>query len=234
MNERSLITVFEKKKYLVLIPEGLSIPEMETISTFGIITKVYKENEFFKNHEGWATNQYDEKLFNNFPDYQKLMFVKNPYWRTLEYYLWNYCYSSEYENRKTETFKKTIKSLYEENNFSFREMKNKKAIQPQNLNLTENYFLCEDFINESYKWFDVEVLTNPKPFLRIPNSSSFYDSSMLTMSDFYDKESAERVYEKNKSVFEKFGYSFYSYLDFHDPVRKIHSLHGNLTNNFEL
>jgi hypothetical protein len=233
MSERSLISVFEKKKYLVLIPEGLSKPEMETICTFGSVTKIYKENELFKQYEG-VTDRYDEKLFNNFPDYQKLMFVKNPYWRTLEYYLWNYCYSSEYENRKTETFKKTIKSLYEENNFSFREMKNKKAIQPQNLNLTENYFLCEDFINESYKWFDVEVLTNPKPFLRIPNSSSFYDSSMLTMSDFYDKESAERVYEKNKSVFEKFGYSFYSYLDFHDPVRKIHSLHGNLTNNFEL
>lgn len=233
MSERSLISVFEEKKYLVLVPEGLSKSEMETISTFGIITKIYKENELFKQYEG-VTDRYDESLFYYFPNYQKLLFVKNPYWRTLEYYLWKYIYSTEYDNRKTETFKKTIKRLYEEDNFSEREMKNKKAIEPQNLNLTENYFLCEDFKNESFKWFNVEIQTTPQNYSRIPNSSSFYDSSMLTMSDFYDKESAEMVYERNKSVFEKFGYSFYSYLEFHDPVRKIHSLHGNLTNNFEL
>jgi len=103
MSERSLISVFEEKKYLVLVPEGLSKPEMETISTFGIITKLYKENELFKQYEG-VTDRYDESLFDYFPDHQKLLFVKNPYWRTLEYYLWKYVYSTEYDNRKTETF----------------------------------------------------------------------------------------------------------------------------------
>jgi hypothetical protein len=233
MNERSLISIFEEKKYLVLVPEGLSKSEMDTIATFGIITKIYKENKFVKDHP-LVSDRFDESLFDYYSDYEKLLFVKNPYWRTLEHYLWKYIYSTEYDDRKTETFKKTIKRLYEEDDFSEREMKNKRAIEPQNLDLTENYFLCEDFKAESLKWFGIEIQNNPKNYSRVPNSSSFYDSSMLTMSDFYDKESAEMVYEKNKSVFEKIGYSFYSYLDFHDPVRKIHSLHGNLTNNFEL
>lgn len=233
MGERSLISLFEEKKYVVLVPEGLSKPEMEVISSLGIITKIYKENELYKEYEG-VTDRYDETLIGNFPEYTKLLFVKNPYWRTLEYYLWKYIYSTEYDGRKTETFKKTIKRLYEDDVFSPVETKNKKAIEPQNLNLTENYFICEDFKNECSKWFDIEIQLNPKNYSRIPNSSSFYDSSMLTMSDFYDKESAEMVYEKNRDVFEKFNYSFYSYLDFHNPVRKIHSLHGGITNNFEI
>lgn len=233
MSERSLISVFDEKKYLVLIPEGLSKPEMEVISTLGIITKIYKENELFKQYEG-LTDRYNEELFDFFPDYEKLLFVKNPYWRTLELYLWKYIYSDEYDGKKTEDFKKTIKKLYDDDNFFGRELKNKKAVQPQDLNLTENYFVCENLKEESLKWFNLKINLTPKPFSRIPNSSSFYDSSMLTMSDFYDKECAEMIYEKNRDIFEKFGYGFYSYLDFHDPVRKIHSLHGNPINNFEL
>lgn len=233
MNERSLISVFEEKKYLVLIPEGLSKPEMETINTFGIITKIYKENELFKQYEG-VTDRYDERLFDFHSKYEKLLFVKNPYWRTLELYLWKYIYSTEYDGRKTETFKRTIHRLYNESDFSVREMKNKMAVMPQNINLTSNFFVCEDFVNETSKWFDIKLMSAPKNYSRIPNSSSFYESSMMTMSDFYDKESAEMIYEMNREIFERFNYSFYSYLDFHDPVRKIHSLHGNLKNNFEL
>ena len=63
---------------------------------------------------------------------------------------------------------------------------------------------------------------------------SNYHASQKTLSDFYDADIAEIVYNRFEEYFVKFGYDRYSYLDFHGQVEKIHALHGNQTNIFHL
>ncbi len=147
--------------------------------------------------------------------------------------LWKYLYYESYGSSITKTFKKTIKKLYGTLDIGS-EKENRLYVNPQNLNLTNNYFICENFQSEFKKWFNFEIEVQPRQNIRVNKPTSLYDLSMQSLSDFYDSESAEIVYNKHRKVFEKFNYDFYSYLDYHDPIRKIHVLHGDLVNKFEI
>jgi len=75
---------------------------------------------------------------------------------------------------------------------------------------------------------------NVKYFEPIKTGGSNYLWSIKNFSDFYDRETAEIVYEKHKNYFEVFNYDFYSYLEFYDPIEKVHALHGKQTNIFHV
>lgn len=232
MIETKRITYLRDKKLVLLIPSGLSNQERSYFRELSpTIRKINKENEI---NEGFGVSQdFSEELLQDFQGFTKLMVIKNPYWRVLEIYLWNYLYRAQYGFFVTETFKKTIKRLYSQTEIGL-EKENRYFVRPQNLNLTDNYFLCEDYIREYKKWFDIEITETPSQNTRMITNPPIYDLSMESVSDFYDSESAQIIYEKHQKIFEKFGYSFYSYLDFHNPVKKIHVLHGDLVNKFEI
>ena len=231
MFETKRVTYLEDRKTVLLIPAGLSKEERVHLKNLKpTINKLNEQNEII---QGFGLSQdFSEDLLSDFQDYQKLMFIKNPYWRILEIYLWNYLYRVQYGFHLTQSFKKTIKRLYSQAEIGL-EKENRYFVRPQNLNLTENYFICENYLEEYKKWFGVHITDKPQQNTRMLTNPPVYDLSMISVSDFYDRESASIIYEKHQSVFNKFGYNFYSYLDFHDPIRKIHVLHGDLVNKFE-
>lgn len=232
MITKKTITYLSDKNMVLLIPAGLSLDELEPIKILSPTIKVYHDDEFVKERRG-ISYMYYESLIPNFDNPELLMFVKNPYWRILEVYLWKYLYYESYGSSITKTFKKTIKKLYGTLDVGS-EKENRLYVNPQNLNLTNNYFICENFQSEFKKWFSFEIEVQPRQNIRVNKPTSLYDLSMQSLSDFYDSESAEIVYNKHRKVFEKFNYDFYSYLDYHDPIRKIHVLHGDLVNKFEI
>lgn len=232
MFERKRITYLKDKKLILLVPPGLSTDEMNELKFLDPTIRVYKDKGVYSERFG-VSYKFDESLINDFPDFQKIMFIKNPYWRTLEIYLWQYLYRVSYGTDQTQSFKKTIKKLYE-GDVSEMEYENKLYVSPQNISLTKNYFICENFGTELQKWFGNNLESIVRPNIRSIKPSSIYDLTMETASDFYDRECAEMVYEKNRQIFEEFNYDFYSYLDSHNPVKKIHALHGDPINKFEI
>lgn len=232
MLTRKTITHLPDKKLILLIPAGLSFDELTPLKILDPKIKFYDGDEFLNEKNGISYCYY-ETLISRFENYDSLMFVKNPYWRILEIYLWKYLYQPCYGNTITKTFKKTIKRLYGSLDLGL-EKENRIYVSPQDLNLTKNYFVCENYKSELKRWFNIETEVVPRSNVRLERPTSLYDFSIDTLSDFYDSESAEIIYEKNIKIFEKFGYDFYSYLDYHDPVRKIHALHGDLINKFEI
>lgn len=226
------ITYLPKKNMVLLIPPGLHPDETQGLLNLSPTVIRHKPDGSIKEKMG-ISESFTESLIPEFPDFKKLMFVKNPYWRTLEIYLRKYLYRVSYDNTITQTFKKTIEKLYGKSEIGS-ESENREFVLPQNLNLTENFFICENFVSELKRWFDVDINFEPRSNVGMIKKTSIYDLSMTTFSDFFDLECGEMIYEKNIEVFEKFGYDFYSYLDYHDPIRKIHVLHGNLTNKFEI
>ena len=230
---RKTITFLSDKNLILLTPAGLSIDELNLIKILDPTIKVYDDNDDLINERKGVSYMYYETLIPKFENPNLLMFIKNPYWRILEVYLWKYLYYESYDSSITKTFKKTIKRLYCTSDIGS-ERGNRLYVSPQNLNLTDNFFICESFQTEFKKWFNLEVEMKPRQNVRVNKPTSLYDLSMESLSDFYDSESAEIIYNKHQEVFEKFGYDFYSYLDYHNPVKKIHVLHGDLINKFEI
>lgn len=232
MINRKTITHLPDKKRILLIPAGLSFDELSPLKILDPKIKFYNDDEFLNEKSGISYCYY-ETLIPKFENYDSLMFIKNPYWRILEIYLWKYLYHPSYGSTPTKTFKKTIKKLYGTLDLGL-EKENRIYVSPQNLDLTENFFVCENYKTEFNKWFGFEIEPVHRHNIRVQKPTSLYDLSLETFSDFYDSESAEIIYNKHKKVFERFGYDFYSYLDHHDEVKKIHVLHGDLVNKFEI
>lgn len=232
MINRKTITHLPDKKRILLIPAGLSFDELSPLKILDPKIKFYNDDEFLNEKSGISYCYY-ETLITKFENYDSLMFIKNPYWRILEIYLWKYLYHPSYGSTITKTFKKTIKRLYGTLDLGL-EKENRIYVSPQNLDLTENFFVCENYKTEFNKWFGFEIDSVLRHNIRVQKPTSLYDSSLETFSDFYDSESAEIIYSKHEKVFDKFGYDFYSYLDYHNPIKKIHVLHGDLVNKFEI
>jgi hypothetical protein len=230
---KQFITHIPNKKMILICPKGISFEQMEIISkTTGSKVSTYENNEKLKEVDGISDN-FNEELLSDFPNYQKLMIIKNPYWRILQSYLWNFLYKVSYPFPPVATFKKTIKSLYFDSNFPLQHERLRFEMKSQKIDGIDNFFITEDFQNQMKFWFDEKVESDTPYNSVLTKVSSNYHESMSSLSEFYDRESAEIIYEENRNVFEKFNYSFHSYLDFHTPVKKVHHLHGDLVNKFE-
>lgn len=229
---RKIISFNHDKKLILMCPKGLSFEQMRFLSeNTNSYTQHYEDNKLIR--EGNViSDTYDESLNHIFPEYEKLVFVKNPYWRILQIYLWNFLYTPKYDS--IETFKKTLKSIYYYKNPIIDKPRIFSEMGPQNILQYYNFFKVENFSEEMSKWFGVTVNEDIEYFSKLKKVSSHYHESMECISDFFDRESASIIYEIHQPIFEKFGYSFYSYLDYHDEVNKIHHLHGNIVNKFEM
>lgn len=230
---KQFITYIPNKKMILVCPKGISFDQMETVSKkVGSKISTYENNVKLKEVDGISDN-FNEELISFYPDYQKLMIIKNPYWRILQSYLWNFLYKVNYPFPPIKTFKQTIKSLYFDPNFLLQHDRLRFEMKSQKIEGCNNFFITEDFQNQMEVWFDSKVDPNIPYNSVLTKVSSNYHESMSSLSEFYDRESAEIIYEENQTIFEKFNYSFYSYLDFHSPIQKVHHLHGDIVNKFE-
>lgn len=230
---KQFITHIPEKKMLLVCPKGISFEQMEIISkTSGSKVSTYENNQKTKEVDGLSDN-FDEELIALYPNFQKLIIIKNPYWRILQSYLWNFLYNVGYKFPPIKTFKKTIKSLYFDSTFPLQHERLRYEMKSQKITDQDNFFITEDFQNQMKFWFNTNVDSNIPYNSTLTKVSSNYHESMSSLSEFYDRESAEIIYEEHQKIFEKFNYNFYSYLDFHSSIRKVHHLHGNLVNKFE-
>lgn len=230
---RKFINIIPSQNLILICPKGLSFEQMEYIhKNLNTQTQVYLDGELVRDAKG-LSDTYDEDLNMLYPDYDKLVFIKNPYWRILHIYLWNFLYVSNPAVPKVETFKKTLISIYKNRDENIKINRIWHEMSPQPIEGYDKFFKVEDFVTEFKNWFGSEIKEVPEYFSQMKNVSSNYHQSMTSLSDFYDRESAEIVYQVHKPIFDKFGYSFHSYLDYHSPTQRIHQLHGDLSNKFE-
>lgn len=230
---KQFISYIPEKKIILICPKGISFEQMEIIAkASGSKVARYEKDQKIRDVEG-ISDDFSEDLFSYYSDFKKLLIIKNPYWRVLQTYLWNFLYKVNYQYPPVETFKKTIRSIYRNPNHPFENESVRNGFKAQKIEGDYNFFITEDFQKQMKYWFDTNVDTNIPYFSILTRVSSNYHESMSTISEFYDRESAEIIYEQHQSIFEKFDYSFYSYLDFHTYNDRIHHLHGDLVNKFE-
>ena len=143
------------------------------------------------------------------------------------------------EKIEKKKMKQELKDVYEKINAKMKELDMEAKL------LNENFEKWEDGVSHkihpiNLPYFDeiiyLESIKDPnvKYFESVKTGGSNYLWSIKNFSDFYDRETAEIVYEKHKNYFEVFNYDFYSYLDFYDPIEKVHALHGKQTNIFHI
>lgn len=220
MNNVRRITFCDERKELLLPVIGLSNSETKIFSNEGFKTLTYNTKEE-KNYLDHISSGFNIELSEFFPNFKKILVVKNPYWSVLETYLKKYCYSY------------SILTPY----FTFRESVIQDIIEvnyPEDLTQFDDFFIIENYKSEYKRIFDIEKNDEVQYSDRLTKKISNYHTSQKTLSDFYENDIAKIIYEKFNQYFVKFGYDQYSYLDYHSPVDKIHALHGNQTNIFHL
>ena len=222
MDMNHLINIHPERNEILLIPHGLT-----------------KSEKNFFNHQGYhaislKNGEQDEKLdcifscmdysdFKKSVDCKKIMVSKNPYWRLLMVYLWDYVHVSGEKKGFEKHFKSFVNRLVLNENFQEWEERVRNKIRPVNSPKFDEIIYLENINNPDVSHFDM---------LRTQGSNYLW--SIENYSDFYDLETAEMVYQKHKDYFEKFNYDFYSYLDFYSPVEKVHVLHGKQSNIFHI
>ena len=214
------ISFCEERNELILPIIGLTLSESNIFLKNGVRTLIVnKKGE--KKYFDFVSSGFNLELSNLFPNFKKILVVKNPYWSVLETYLKRYCY---------------VQSIVKPP-FTFRESVIQDIIEvnyPEDLSQFDDFFIIEKHKSEFIRLFNLEQPDEVNHSERFLKKISNYHTSQKTLSDFYDNDIAEIIYEKFNQYFVKFGYDRYSYLDFHGQVEKIHALHGNQTNIFHL
>jgi hypothetical protein len=220
MNNIQRISFCEERNELILPIIGLTLSESNIFLKNGVRTLIVnKKGE--KKYFDFVSRGFNLELCNLFPNFKKILVVKNPYWSVLETYLQRYCYSHS-----------ILKP-----HFTFRESVIQDIIEvdyPEDLSQFDDFFIIEKHKSEFIRLFNLEQPDEVNHSERFLQKFSNYHASQKTLSDFYDADIAEIVYNRFEEYFVKFGYDRYSYLDFHGQVEKIHALHGNQINIFHL
>jgi hypothetical protein len=220
MNNIQRISFCEERNELILPIIGLTLSESNIFLKNGVRTLIVnKKGE--KKYFDFVSRGFNLELCDLFPNFKKILVVKNPYWSVLETYLQRYCYSHSML-RPHFTFRESVIQDIIEVNY------------PEDLTQFDDFFIIENYKSEYKRIFGLEKNDEVQYSDRFTKKISNYHTSQKTLSDFYDNDIAKIIYEKFNQYFVKFGYDQYSYLDYHSPVDKIHALHGNQTNIFHL
>ena len=222
MDVNHFINIHSERKEILLVPNGITNSERRfyyDMGYYGISLKKNEENVKLKTIS--VSMEYSD--FRQSDEYKKIILVKNPYWRLLMTYLWAYVTASGEHKDVEKDFKSFIKRLVLNENFEKWEDGVSHKIHPINLPYFDEIIYLESIKDPNVKYFE-----------SVKTGGSNYLWSIKNFSDFYDRETAEIVYEKHKNYFEVFNYDFYSYLDFYDPIEKVHALHGKQTNIFHI
>jgi hypothetical protein len=220
MNNIQRISFCEERNELILPIIGLTLSESNIFLKNGVRTLIVnKKGE--KKYFDFVSRGFNLELCDLFPNFKKILVVKNPYWSVLETYLQRYCYSHSML-RPHFTFRESVIQDIIEVNY------------PEDLTQFDDFFIIENYKSEYKRIFSLEKNDEVQYSDRLTKKISNYHTSQKTLSDFYDNDIANIIYEKFNQYFVKFGYDQYSYLDYYSPVDKIHALHGNQTNIFHL
>jgi len=222
MDVNHFINIHPEKKEILLVPNGITNSERRFYYDMGYYGISLKKNE-----ENIKLRTISESMeyvdFKQSNEYKKIILVKNPYWRLLMSYLWVYVISSGEHKDYEKDFKSFVNRLVLNEKFEKWDDAVRHKIQPINLPHFDEIIYLESIKDPNVKYFEP-----------IKTGGSNYLWSIKNFSDFYDRETAEIVYEKHKNYFEVFNYDFYSYLEFYDPIEKVHSLHGKQSNIFHV
>jgi len=222
MDFNHLINIHPERNEMLLVPHGVTNSERKFFNDQGYYAISLKNGEEdVKLKSIQVSLEYG--LFKKSNEYKKIILAKNPYWRILMIYLWDYIQVSGEKKGITKHFKAFVNRLVLNEDYQEWEETLEPKIRPITLPEFDEVFYLESIDKPDVTYFDM---------LRTQGSNYLW--SIENYSDFYDIETAEMVFQKNKDYFEKFNYSFYSYLDFYNPVEKIHALHGKQTNIFHL
>ena len=231
MKKFSQVSFYEPKKFILVPNFGISWSQLQVLSDIGVQTRIFSGENVIDTAK-FVSEEHDKNYFDFFPDYSKLVLIKNPYWRVLSIYIRYFLCNSE-KDYKVLTFKRFLKKIYSRSNLNLQETYLADQFLSQHVLDGDNFLLCEDFSDSIAFWFEKKIDTKPLYNDSFKNLPNIYNMNMETLSDFYDHESADLVYTHNQFIFNKFGYPRFSYLDYHSPVKKIHVLHGRLTNYYE-
>jgi len=222
MDINHLINIHPERSEILLVPHGLTDSEKKFFNGQGYYAISLKNGE-----EDIKLKSIQESMdyadFKKSTEYEKIILVKNPYWRVLTIYLWNYIQLSGEKKGITKHFKSFVNRLVLNEDFQEWEDVVRHRIRPINLPEFNQVIYLESIDSPDVVYFDM-----------IRTQGSNYLWSIENYSDFYDVETAEMVFQKHKDYFEKFNYDFYSYLDFYSPVEKVHVLHGKQSNIFHI
>ena len=222
MDFNHLINIHPERSEILLAPHGLTNSERNLFNNQGYYAISLKNGEEDKKLNCIYPSMYYGDFIKS-DEYKKIMLAKNPYWRILMVYLWYYIQSSGEKKDVIKHFKSFVNRLVLNEDFQEWQETVRRKIRPIILPEFDEVIHLESIDNPDVTYFDM-----------IRTQGSNYLWSIENYSDFYDIETAEIVFQKNKDYFERFNYSFYSYLDFYNPVEKIHALHGKQTNIFHL
>jgi hypothetical protein len=217
-----LINIHPERSEILLVPHGLTKSERNLFNDQGYYSISLKNGEEDEKLN-YICPSMDYSDFKKSDEYKKIILVKNPYWRILRTYLRNYIQLSGEKKDVIKHFKSFVNRLVLNENFQEWEEQVRRKIRSINLPEFDEVIHLESIDNPDVIYFDM-----------IRTQGSNYLWSIENYSDFYDIETAEIVFQKNKDYFERFNYTFYSYLDFYNPIEKIHVLHGKQTNIFHL
>jgi len=220
MNNIQKISFCEERKELILPVIGLTLSESNIFSKNGVKT-LFINRKGEKKYFDFTSSGFNLELCDLFPNFKKILVVKNPYWSVLETYLKKYCYSYSILTPCSTFRESVIQDIIEVN-------------YPDDLTQFDDFFIIENHKSEFKRIFDLENNDEILYSDRLTKKTSNYHASQKTLSDFYENDIAEIIYKKFNQYFVKFGYDQYSYLDYHGPIDKIHALHGNQTNIFHL
>ena len=222
MDFNHLINIHPERSEILLAPHGLTNSEKNFFNRQGYCAISLKNGEEVEKHNSIFPSM-NYRDFKKLDQCKKIMLAKNPYWRILMVYLWYYIQSSSEKKDITKHFKSFVNRLILNQDYQGWEETIRNRIRPINLPEFDDVIYLETIDDPDVTYFDM-----------IRTEGSNYLWSIENYSDFYDIETAEIVFQKNKDYFERFDYTFYSYLDFYNPIEKIHALHGKQTNIFHL
>jgi len=215
------ISLLPNLKKILICPKGISFSQMEVMNGFGIETQIYREGEL-KRSVNHFSDESNLDLLKHYPDFQVVMMVKNPYWRIFEIYYRNLLFSYP---KNLIPFNELVLRMYTSETLTNHEKRIKKYFFDVKLDLPYDIIKCENFKEDVYNKLGYEVKNEPDYMSLNSSLFSLYFENSESLSDFYDLKTATMIYENNIETFKSFGYSFYSYLDFHSPIKKIHHLH---------
>ena len=142
MNNIQRISFCEERNELILPIIGLTLSESSIFLKNGVRTLIVnKKGE--KKYFDFVSSGFNLELSNLFPNFKKILVVKNPYWSVLETYLKRYCYVH------------SILKLH----FTFREFVIQDIIEvsyPEDLTQFDDFFIIENYKSEYKRIFGLE------------------------------------------------------------------------------
>jgi hypothetical protein len=154
MDINHLINIHPERSEILLVPHGLTDSEKKFFNGQGYYAISLKNGE-----EDIKLKSIQESMdyadFKKSTEYEKIILVKNPYWRVLTIYLWNYIQLSGEKKGITKHFKSFVNRLVLNEDFQEWEDVVRHRIRPINLPEFNQVIYLESIDSPDVVYFDM-------------------------------------------------------------------------------